>query len=296
MVAVKKLRVIFAAVLGLALAALVMVSSCAQSGGGGGGGGGNIIRLYYTYSTTTDKGDNRKNFGSAYSADGLHFTAEAGARLSYEAAGEYLTDPDFFKESSSQWTLFYSKAISPVAGETYTLYKATASNAKGTFTIDPAFVDGYGNISSTLKVGNEFYCYCASNGAVAVSRYDTAANALIFLRVVVDRGWDPSVIKISNTSFVLFYKDQGDIYQADSIDGITWTNNTLLVADAEVPGAVYVGGIIYLYYIDATSGSETEGKILLRTRSDLGATFGDAQEIQGIPEETACDPDPVVYE
>jgi hypothetical protein len=252
-----------------------------------------IIRLYYTYPTDPDKGKDYldQNFGSAHSSDGVNFTNESGARLS----DAYLSDPDVIKESSNTWTMFYSKAVAPEGNsEKYILLKATCSTANGTFITDNSFSGSYGNISSTIKIDNTWYVYGTSSG-IKVSSYDPATNQLNYIKVAVaGEVYDPAVIQISENKFKMYYKQSGNTYCADSADGLTWENNVNVVNSAEVPGAIYVGGKIYLYYTNSAQDANA-GKVLVKISSDEGTTFGTAQVVTGLAE-AACDAAPVVYE
>jgi hypothetical protein len=252
-----------------------------------------IIRLYYTYPTDPEAGKDylNQNYGSAYSSDGVNFTDESGARLS----GAYLSDPDVFKESDNNWVLFYSKAVAPEGNpEKDLLLKATCTAPNGTFTIDNSFSGSYGNISSTVKIDNTFYVYGVSSG-IKVSTYSPTTNQLSLVGTAVSgQVFDPSVIQISSNSFKMYYKQSGNTYSADSTDGLIWTNNTKIVDSAEVPGAVYVGGKVYLYYGNSASDN-WQGKMLVRISTNNGATFGSPQVVTGLREGN-CDGDPVVYE
>jgi len=251
----------------------------------------NIIRLFYIYPTNPDpakKDYTNQNIGSAYSSDGVSFTPDSGVRLN----GAYLTDPDAFKESSSKWTIFYSKATS----SDQTLYKATCATSSGSYTTDTTFKGLYGNISSTISIGGTFYVYGVSAEGIVVSSYDPAADKLTKIKVAVAPGsLDPSVIKLSTGTYKMYYKSSGDVYSADSADGLTWTNNTKLISYGEVPGAVVVSNKIYLYYIVSRPSDPNMGKIVVITSSDNGASFSSPQVTSGL-QEGSCDPDPVVYE
>ena len=249
-----------------------------------------LIRLYFTYPTNPEVGKDylSQNIGSACSTDGVHFTLEAGARLS----GAYLSDPDAFKESNT-WTIFYSKAVAPEGPEKFALFKATCATPNGTFTTDTSFSGNYGNITSTIKVENAWYVYGVSEG-IKVSIYNPSTNSLTFVRTAIGgAAADPSVIQLSSNSFKMYYKSAGNIYCADSSDALDWGPGALVVPNAEVPGAVYVNGKIYLYYVNSAPGAD-QGKILVRISSDNGATFSSPQVVTGLAE-AACDPDPVPY-
>lgn len=296
-------------ILGLASLCLVGCSSGSSSssddGGGSGGGGGdtpaagNIIRLYYIYPTSADadimkqKTYDSQNVGSAYSSDGVTFTQDAGIRLGPEAN---LSDPDVFKDSSGVWTMFYSKAVSSDPAESSVLYKATSTTPSGTFETMGGFVGIYGNISSTIEIGDVFYVYAVQNGSIEMSTYDPSSNQLTWVGQAIRDAADPSVIQIADGSYLMFFKSNSDTYKATSPDGIGWTLGlSPIVSNAEVPGAIYTGGTVYLYYVNSNTSEATNGLILVRTSTDEGATFGDPQTVAGL-HDAACDPDPVAYE
>lgn len=258
-----------------------------------------IIRLYYTYPTNPaglalgGKDYSSQNFGSAYSTDGATFTVESGARLT----SGYLSDPDFFKESTGHWVLFYSRAVSTEAPDRSILYKAISATPNGSFTDDASFTGGsLGNISATLKVGSNYYVYLVSSEGITIAAYDPTLDKISYLgKAVSGNVADPSAIQLSANSFKLFYKLSGNTYIVDSTDGLTWTNSQLVVNYAEVAGAVYVNSKIYLYYTDSDPASADNGKIVLKISSDGGSSFGSPQATTGWPA-GACDPDPVAYE
>jgi hypothetical protein len=204
-----------------------------------------------------------------------------------------LSDPDAFKESNT-WTIFYSKAVAPQEPDKSTLFKATCTTPNGTFTTDTSFSGNYGNISSTIKIGDTWYVYGVSEG-IKVSTYNPSTNQLNYIKVAIPGAVaDPSVIQLSTNSFKMYYKSAGNTYCADSSDGLNWEAGTLVASNAEVPGAIYVGGKIYLYYVNSAQDAN-QGKILVRISSDNGATFSSPQVVTGLAD-AACDPDPVAYE
>lgn len=252
-----------------------------------------LVRLYYASpgdpANPTDY-SNRK-IDSACSTDGINFTPDPGSRLT----GGYLSAPDLIKEASGRWTMFYSKALTSDASANTKLFKATGTTAAGTFSADALFVDNYGNVSSAIQIGSTWYVFgSASNGNLLLSSYDPAADNLTYVKKVADEGYDPSVIQVGSY-YLLFYKIVTHTYVSKSFDGLTWGTADLVVNNAEVPGAIYLGGKIYLYYVDSFTESPTSGKILLRTSSDGGLTFGEPAAINGLPDR-ASDPCPMEYE
>jgi hypothetical protein len=250
-----------------------------------------IIRLYYIYPTDpSTKVYTSQNIGSAYSVDGVNFVIEPGARLS----GAYLSDPDVFEELPGKWVIFYSKAVAPDGSEKFQLFKAKCQSPNGTFIIDNSFVGNYGNISSTVKIGENWYVYAVGSDGITISIYNPFTKQLSYVGVAISGAVaDPSVIRLSDNSFKMYYKSRGNTYCADSSDGLSWGDGTLVVSNAEVPGAIYVDGKIYLYYVNSAPDAN-QGKILVRISSDNGATFSSPQVVAGLAE-AACDPDPVPY-
>ncbi|MDI6731670.1 MAG: hypothetical protein QME05_03735 [Candidatus Margulisbacteria bacterium] len=249
---------------------------------------GAIIRLYYTYSPSGSKGNDRA-YGCAYSTNGVNFTVESYSLL----AADYLTDPDVFKESAGHWVMLYSKATSPSTPST--LFKAICTSPIGSFETDINFIGDLGNICSTLNVNGHFYTYTASSEGINVCSYEAGAPRLSYIRTITEQGFvDPSVIQISANRFILYAKTfSGNTCTAESSDGVNnWTSPLTLFTSAEVPGAVYINNTIYLYYTDF---SQSPSPIVVRTSADNGASYSSPLNITGLPE-SACDPDPVVYE
>ena len=84
------------------------------------------------------------------------------------------------------------------------------------------------------------------------------------------------------------------IYSATSTDGINWTvDDTLLFDHASVPGAVYFGNKVYLYYVNAED-LEHE-KLSVGISEDKGMTFTvhDVQ-ISGSNSSYPVDPNPII--
>jgi len=83
------------------------------------------------------------------------------------------------------------------------------------------------------------------------------------------------------------------IYAATSKDGLTWQKQDKILFDhASVPGAVIRDDVIYLYFVDASAGSN--GQVSVGISKDLGKSF-DKQAI--IIKDTtlpAVDPNPVI--
>lgn len=304
--AMKTYAKIACVILGLASLCFIGCSSTNSSTDDGGGGNGgdtpaaeNIIRLYYIYPTTAgadivkEKTYDSQNVGSAYSSDGVNFTQDAGIRLGPEAN---LTDPDVFKDSNGIWTMFYSKAVSSDPLESSVLYKATSTTPSGTFETMGGFAGIYGNISSTIEIGDVFYVYAVQNGSIEMSTYDSSDNQLTWVGQAILNAADPSVIQIADGSYIMFFKSESNTYEGTSPDGTSWTLGlNPIVANAEVPGAIYIGGTVYLYYVNSNTSEATSGLILVRTSADEGATFGEPQTVSGL-QDAACDPDPVAYE
>lgn len=251
-----------------------------------------IFRLYYT--TSGNKAYTQQAIQSAITLDGVNFTEDAGYR--FGPAADY-SDPDlFYDEDSGEWVLFYSTAmISPVVR---TLYKATSATADGTFTLDAAFAGTTGNITSTVNIGGTNYVYShddsSGSSQINIATYDAADTDLTLhsSSVVSPGGTDPTVVQLSSGAYMMFYKVIGSpnsIYQSTSTDGLIWSAATLLVSDAEVPGAILANGTLYLYYTDPDSG-----EIVLITSTDDGVSWSAPQSLSGT-HATACDPNPAAY-
>ena len=87
---------------------------------------------------------------------------------------------------------------------------------------------------------------------------------------------------------------QHQIYTATSSDGLTYTATMTLIRDAaSVPGAVRVGGKIYLYFVDGSGTLSDLGAVAMGMSSDEGKTFS-FQTISFDSAVNAVDPDPIV--
>jgi len=83
-----------------------------------------------------------------------------------------------------------------------------------------------------------------------------------------------------------------NIYFATSSDGLNWSvNQTVLFEHASVPGAVYLNGSIFLYYVNAESGE----KLSVAISTDNGSSFTVYDvEISGSNSPRPVDPNPIV--
>jgi hypothetical protein len=249
------------------------------------------IRLYYTVPTVADY--SAQKFYSAFSSNGVAFTAEAGTRLS----GAYLSDPDVIKLGTNNWSMFYSKANSTDPLINTHLYRASATTPNGTFEVDAAFSDlNLGSVSSSIMIGSTPYLYLVYNGAIRITTYSAATDSLTFVAVATSGGASsPTVIRLTDGTYKMYYKVSNDAYQASSTDGLVWDIGSKLYTYANTPGAICINGKIYLYYVNTNPSDANNGKIMVVISSDNGATFGSAQVITGL-QSGACDPYPVAYE
>lgn len=83
-----------------------------------------------------------------------------------------------------------------------------------------------------------------------------------------------------------------DIYYATSTDGLNWTvNETLLFDHGSVPGAVYLNGSIYVYFVNAVSGE----KLSVAISEDNGSTYTVHDvSITGTNSPRPVDPNPII--
>lgn len=84
------------------------------------------------------------------------------------------------------------------------------------------------------------------------------------------------------------------IYTATSKDGLTWQKQDKILFDhASVPGAVIKDGVIYLYFVDASSPSD---QLSVGVSKDLGKNFAKQKiDIKGTTL-SAVDPNPVLLD
>ncbi|MFA6548309.1 MAG: hypothetical protein WCT39_00050 [Candidatus Margulisiibacteriota bacterium] len=249
------------------------------------------IRLYYTIPSPPDY--TAQQFCSAVSSDGINFSTEAGTRL----ADSYLSDPDVIKLGANNWSMFYSKAFSTDPLINTHLYRASARDPKATFEADASFSDlNLGSVSSSIMIGSTPYLYLVYNGVIRITTYSAATDSLTFVAVATSGGAsEPTVIRLTDGTYKMYYKVSSDTYQANSTDGLVWDIGSKLYTYAKTPGAICINGKIYLYYVNTNTSDVNNGKIMVVISSNNGATFGTATVVNGL-QTSACDPYPVAYE
>ena len=249
------------------------------------------IRLYYTIPSPPNY--TTQQFCSAVSSNGVNFTTEEGTRLS----GAYLSDPDVIKLGTNNWSMFYSKANSTEPLINTRLYRASATAPNGTFEVDSSFADGdLGSVSSSIMIGSTPYLYLVYFGAIRVITYSSATDSLTFVNVATSGGASsPTVIRLTDGTYKMYYKVSDDAYQANSTDGLVWDIGSKLYTYANTPGAICINGKVYLYYVNTNPSDANNGKIMVVVSANNGASFGAAEVVTGL-QNTACDPIPVGYE
>jgi hypothetical protein len=249
------------------------------------------IRLYYTLPSPPNY--TAQQFWSAVSSDGINFSTEVGTRL----ADSYLSDPDVIKLGANNWSMFYSKALSTDPLINTHLYRASARDPNATFEADASFSDlNLGSVSSSIMIGSTPYLYLVYNGVIRITTYSAATDSLSFVAVATSGGAsEPTVIRLTDGTYKMYYKVSSDTYQANSTDGLVWDIGSKLYTYAKTPGAICINGKIYLYYVNTNTSDVNNGKIMVVISSNNGATFGTATVVNGL-QTSACDPYPVAYE
>jgi hypothetical protein len=258
-----------------------------------------IIRLFY-YGPEFGGGDKQGEVAplhkiySATSSDGISFTEEEGVRFEKEN----ITDPDVFAVPG-QYVMFTSIG-SQIA-------KATSETAAGTYAEDTSFNWNNGAVCSTSFIGDKFVTFYCSGNNINYAFYNTDTGELEQVGTALTNPFadgmicDPTVIRALDGTYIMYYKYapseamgpmQHKIYYATSPDGFVFTDSGVLVKDeASVPGAIMIGGKIYLYYVDGPTDS-----IAVGISEDGGATFAfQAVTIEGQSAAKAWDPDPIPY-
>lgn len=266
-----------------------------------------IIRLFYYAMTSQEGGEPGQYAGShkiysATSSDGLNFTEESGVRFELEQ----LTDPDVFSDGL-QWVMFTSQGTR--------LIKAVSATPNGTFVQDADFDWNGGGVCSTTNISGTYRTfYCDNqNNAISVAQYDPVTGALTAAGVSLvnphESGniCDPSVISQPDGTWLMFYKrtaaageDRGpsthDVYTATSPDGVTFTStNVQICHQCSVPGAVRVGGTIYLYFVDGSGTYESGMGVGVSTDNGASFTFSNVSFSEMVSS-APVDPHPVPYE
>ena len=249
----------------------------------------------------------------ATSQDGIHFTEDG--LLFTSAAGN---DPDIF-QSETGFTLFTSNGP--------TLNYATSTGLTTTFTTGTTFAWFGGGGPSTVNIDGVQQVFFCGYGGIKVSALQTEPPGLGAFSDAFDNphgsgfACDPSVIKISDTDYRMFYHWSPSVealpwkhvlYAASSTDGKIFTPiDGIIREQASVPGAVFRDGVIYLYAVDGLGGGNpdedsghTPGDsakpdeptgLLVGISNDLGKTW-DFQPvlIDDAEKPNAYDPDPIL--
>lgn len=153
----------------------------------------NKIRL--TYLGNFNQGETGK-IVTANSTDGINFT-EDGVIFTGD-----VYDPDlFYDEVGGEWVLLLN---------TGGLTKATASSPTATFTEDTSFSWSQGSISSTHKIGDNYYTYYTGMGGVSVAEYSNGNLTNIANGILGFQGLnaDPTVAVFGPNDYKMFFKTQ----------------------------------------------------------------------------------------
>lgn len=259
-----------------------------------------IIRLFYYGSETAPTPDKQDaepahKIYSAISDDGINFTEEEGARFEKE----YITDPDVFMVSTSQWIMFTSMGAA--------IIKSTSEMVNGTYVEDVNFGWDLGSVCSTVLIGEHLTTFYCGNNGIDYAFYSTSTGMLDPVGRALENPFgdgmicDPTVIQLEDGTYVMYYKYappgasgpmQHSIYYATSADGLTYTDSGVLIKDqASVPGAVIVDGKIYLYYVDGSADTTAVGI----SQGDVATFDFQPVTITGQTAAKAWDPDPLPY-
>jgi hypothetical protein len=152
----------------------------------------NQIRL--TYLGNFNQGETNE-IVTATSSDGINFT-EDGVIFTGD-----VYDPDlFYDEVGGQWVLF----LNPGAG----LVKATASSATASFTQETGFIWSAGGISSTHKIGENYYTYYTGTDGISVAEYsnDNLTNVADGIIDFSGLTADPTVAVFGPSDYMMFFK------------------------------------------------------------------------------------------
>lgn len=260
-----------------------------------------IIRLFYFGSEnvpTPDKQDAEPahKIYSATSSDGINFTEEEGVRFEKE----FITDPDVFMVSTSEWIMFTSLGSQ--------IIKAISEMVNGTYVEEVNFGWDMGSVCSTVPIGEHFVTFYCGGGNIDYAFYNTSTGYLEPVGTALINPFadgiicDPTVIRLEGGTYVMYYKYsppdatgplQHSIYYATSADGLTYTDSGVMIKDqASVPGAVIVDGTIYLYYVDGPTDTTAVGI----SQGDVATFDFQPVTITGQTAAKAWDPNPLIYE
>ena len=251
---------------------------------------GDFIRLYY-YGPSALGVDPAFLPGlhciySATSSDGIVFREDPGVRFSYDTELDFgIVDPDVVQLNDGSWLMFVGSP--PQIGTD--LVKAVASDSTGAFVRDEAFIWKYGGVPGSYNFDGTVRIFTCFHGGIHVGTYDQSSGTLNYDGVALNPPAsglvaDPSVIQAGG-EYLMFYKyaasssmppQEHEIYLSTSADGITWSQHdrNRFISRGSVPGAVYYGGIIYVYYCGQSGKPGVpQGDLGVAISQDKGATF-----------------------
>lgn len=232
------------------------------------------IRLYYYGSNAASSGgtsvgstkqdaETVHGIYSAISSDGINFTEESGVR--FEKAG--IADPDVFPVTYDNYVMFTSIGRR--------LVKATSMIDAGTFVEDTEFDWDSGSVCSSYLVASHHTTFYCDGGDIRYAFYNASTGGLepagVALENPFDSGTicDPTVVRIDSGDYVMYYGYapegstgplQHSIYYALSANGLTYIDAGIMIKDqASAPGAIFLNGKIYLYYVDGAADTTAVG-------------------------------------
>ncbi len=172
------------------------------------------IRLYYFSNPMTP--DNPKEpevfrMYSAISDDGVNFE---NPQIAFESS-EIITDPDVF-QTDKDWRMFISK------GQDLVLAISTDNGL--TFQEDKSFSWNEGGVCDTIKMDGLYRTYFCGQGGIgsAVGAENGKLTVEQGTRIESGAGQivcDPSVVQLSDNTYLMFYKTQKPNQQGDQPSG-----------------------------------------------------------------------------
>ncbi|MFA6493180.1 MAG: hypothetical protein WCV58_03520 [Patescibacteria group bacterium] len=158
------------------------------------------IRLYYFSNPMSPNGIEAKTFKmySATSNDGVNFD---DPKVAFESS-EIITDPDVF-QTDTDWRMFISK------GQKLVLSISTDGGI--TFREDENFSWNKGGVCDTIKMGEDYRTYFCGQGGISSALGAESGKLLVeeSTRIESDKDQiicDPSVIKLQDGTYLMFYK------------------------------------------------------------------------------------------
>jgi len=160
----------------------------------------NKIYLFYLgdFMTMAESKDQTFTIYSAVSQDGVNFDH---ARAIY-SANKITTDPDVFETQND---------VRMLVSQEKDLTLAIEKTLNDEFIKDDDFSWNQGGVSDTIEIGDAYYTYYCQSGISVATGADK--GKLEFLQTVLeeDEGkiyCDPSVVELSDGSYLMFYKVQ----------------------------------------------------------------------------------------